>query len=314
MKDIIGHQKIIDFFDSAIAENKLSHAYCLSGPQDVGRMSIIQEVSTRILSSSRGNLPSHPDYKLIARKEKEEENTKKQSISVTQIREARRYVSKQPYKSEQKVLVIQEGEKMTKSAANAFLKTLEEPAEFTTIFLSVLDESLLPGTIASRCQNIYVRPTNPEVIKDYLLEKNYDEEITHDIALVSMGLERKAQDWVQENNGLENFQQECGRLNKIIKQPFYEKLSQVRNIHKKTGQSGREELFEIFSSWEILLQLVLMNLTEDKKLKTIELGKLKQLSLSKIKDILLDIHQAKMNLQQNINQKIVLEQVLLTIP
>jgi DNA polymerase-3 subunit delta' len=313
MKDIIGHNKILDFFKSSLDNGNLSHAYCLVGPKDVGRMGIIRQVSSQILGISIGELTSHPDFRLV-RRQKNDKGNKKKNVTVDQIRESRKFVSKQPYKSDHKILVIQEGEKMNKSAANAFLKTLEEPAEYTTIFLSVLDEGLLPDTIASRSQNIYVRPVAIENIKSYLVDNNYDQDFAEDVSLASMGLQEKAKKWIKDENEFEKIKQESERLNEMVDQPFFKKLNSIKNIHEKSGQTGRGQSQQIFSQWQIVLQLLLMKKTGQIALNQINLSSLTEISYKQIKELLEELKEAKKKLHQNINLKLILEQVLLKIP
>jgi len=70
------------------------------------------------------------------------------------IRKVNRFVSLSPYSGQRKVAVILEADRMNESAANAFLKTLEEPPASSLLFLVTNSaQSLLP-TIVSRCQRI----------------------------------------------------------------------------------------------------------------------------------------------------------------
>ena len=63
-------------------------------------------------------------------------------------------VFEKPIRSERKVYIINDGEKMTKEAQNSLLKTLEEPPEYVVIILITSNENLLLNTIKSRCAKI----------------------------------------------------------------------------------------------------------------------------------------------------------------
>ena len=110
---------------------------------------------------------SHPDIMWI------EPQTKSRSIPIEEIRGVSRRISQTAYSGDIKAVVISSAERMTREAANAFLKTLEEPAGRTFIMLiSDAPQSLL-STIVSRCRRIAVSGTF-SVLKDEWKEKLYD--------------------------------------------------------------------------------------------------------------------------------------------
>jgi DNA polymerase III subunit delta' len=74
-------------------------------------------------------------------------------VRLEQIREITQFLSRPPLEANQSVVVIEAAESMAESAANALLKTLEEPGQATIILLAPNIESLLP-TLVSRCQRI----------------------------------------------------------------------------------------------------------------------------------------------------------------
>lgn len=74
-------------------------------------------------------------------------------IRVEQIREINRFLSRPPLEADRAVVLIEAAEAMNEGAANALLKTLEEPGRATLILLAPSIESLLP-TLVSRCQRI----------------------------------------------------------------------------------------------------------------------------------------------------------------
>ncbi len=72
---------------------------------------------------------------------------------IEQIREITNFLSRPPLESSRSVVVIEQADTMTESAANALLKTLEEPGKATLILIAPSPSSLLP-TLVSRCQHI----------------------------------------------------------------------------------------------------------------------------------------------------------------
>jgi len=99
---------------------------------------------------------SHPDLLII---------NPDPSISIKQVRELQKFLSRKPYQAEIKAVIIPEAEKMTIPGQNAFLKTLEEPPENSLIILCCPNEDQLLPTIFSRCQIIKL-PSKSEVELD----------------------------------------------------------------------------------------------------------------------------------------------------
>ena len=91
---------------------------------------------------------SHPD---ISRVSPEEEG---KSISIDQIRALREFNALSSYGGGHKIVLIEPAERMTMAAANALLKTLEEPSGKTLIMLITMRPSSLPATVRSRCQRL----------------------------------------------------------------------------------------------------------------------------------------------------------------
>jgi DNA polymerase-3 subunit delta' len=97
----------------------------------------------------------------------------KNSILVDAVRELEKEANFRPYEAKARFFIIDDAEKLNTAkdnAANALLKTLEEPVATTYIFLvSSRPDSLLP-TILSRCQTLRFAPVGTKEIEDYLLE------------------------------------------------------------------------------------------------------------------------------------------------
>ncbi|MFB6181656.1 MAG: AAA family ATPase [Candidatus Magasanikbacteria bacterium] len=288
-QELIGHQKIVNFFEQAEENEQLSHAYCLVGPKNVGKSRIAERVSKKLLRSDE--LEKSPDFKRVKTRDSQE-------IKINQIREARSFVSAQGY-GESKVLLIEEGEKMNQNSANAFLKTLEEPAEDTTIFVLLTDENSLPATINSRCQTIYVRPVDSENIEEYLKSQELDEDIVQGIKKSSCGLTEQARDWSKNYEKYEEFKDLISVLEQMKEEPFYEKTNLINDLYN----SDRKELEQVISNWQQGLHLHLQT-------EIFELG----LDFKEVQDVLRVLQKSKENLRKNINKKIILDKILQTIP
>ncbi len=158
---IIGHKAQLDRLANTIVTGKLAHAYIFSGPAGVGKKTIARRLAQALLSgnspspgASRHPLPEgegqaegyfHPDFIEV---------TSNGEIKIAQIRELVYKLSLRPYSAAYKVAVIDEAHEMNAEAANALLKSLEEPKPQTIIILITSNPTRLPKTIVSRAQKI----------------------------------------------------------------------------------------------------------------------------------------------------------------
>lgn len=196
--EIKGQDKITGVLTRAIQHGNISHAYLFSGPRGTGKKTTAQIFAQAILleddPGGKGYLREnvHPDYLTVERQEK------KTLIGIEQItRELEPWLSNKPYRAKHRVAVIKEAHLLSSTAANALLKTLEEPPEFAVIIL-VSDENNLLETIVSRCQQIRF-PLLPEaVIQGKLIEIGIEKDQARLFARLGQGSMSQALAYAQE--------------------------------------------------------------------------------------------------------------------
>jgi DNA polymerase-3 subunit delta' len=128
-------------------QNRLAHAYLISGPAGSGK----REVAAELAGIANGTAPAD----VFSAKAREilvaEPESKSRRIVIEQIRELEHALQMRSTNGRRKVVIISEADRLQPQAANAFLKTLEEPpSNSLLLLLSALPESL-PDTIVSRC-------------------------------------------------------------------------------------------------------------------------------------------------------------------
>lgn len=96
-------------------------------------------------------------------------------IRVNQIRQIKNTLKMSAPSSGYRVFIVNNADKMNGEAANAFLKTIEEPAPKTCIILTTTNLELIIQTIRSRCQVIKFNPISDEDIVAYLQKQSFDE-------------------------------------------------------------------------------------------------------------------------------------------
>ncbi len=176
MKQLHG-QPQWQLLQNTLKQNRLSHAYLLSGMQGIGKTDFAREFATVLLCDNktacgkcRGcslmRAETHPDFLFI------EPQEKAHSIKIDQIRELSEKLSRTAQCGGYQVVIISPADAMPVQAANALLKTLEEPTGNVIFFLVDHQQHHLPTTIMSRCQKIYFH--SDEKIKSFL-EKDHVE-------------------------------------------------------------------------------------------------------------------------------------------
>ena len=157
---------------------QLAHAYLIYGPKGVGKFDFVKIFSKYLLCHSPVNNvacgkcydcllgvnSTHPDYIQIS-----PENDSK-VIKIQQIRSLSSFLNQTSHSGRAKVAVLDEAHLLNTAAANALLKTLEEPSKKTFIFLcSHLPGSLTP-TVRSRCYKLAMKAPDKDIVIDWLKE------------------------------------------------------------------------------------------------------------------------------------------------
>ena len=182
---LVGQPLAVDLLEAALQQKRLAPAYLFAGPEGVGRRLAALRFLEGVLSEGVGcerarrrlEDRNHPDLvwieptfqhqgRLLTRDEAVEAGVNRRTppqLRLEQIRGVRRALGRQPVESPRGMVVIESTEAMAEAAANALLKTLEEPGHGLLILLTAAPERLL-STIRSRCQLIrFVRLDRPLV-------------------------------------------------------------------------------------------------------------------------------------------------------
>lgn len=209
--EIIGQEKALSPLRQALASGKISHAYLLAGPVGVGKLSTAQALARAIILSSdpQGEAywqaAAHPDFMYITKMEK------KSLIGIEQInKDMEPWLALKPYRASRRVVIINEAQLLSLPAANALLKTLEEPPGHAVIIL-VADEQNLLETIVSRCQLIRFSPVGEASIRDILVQRGVEAGRADQLARLGQGSVAAALGWAEEE-GLEELVAETRTL------------------------------------------------------------------------------------------------------
>lgn len=152
LDEIVGQEHITAILKRAIEQDKVAHAYLLTGPRGVGKTSI-----ARIMAHAINNLPYTEESQHLDIIEIDAASNN----SVEDVRDLREKVQIVPISAKRKVYIIDEVHMLSKQAFNALLKTLEEPPAHIVFILATTDADKLPATIISRVQRFNFRAITP---------------------------------------------------------------------------------------------------------------------------------------------------------
>ncbi len=156
MWQIIGFEKNKSFFEKAVTDQSLNHAYLFSGPEMIGKRTFALELAHQLGENS--------DIIYLDPADSESGKT----ISIAEIRKIKNFMSFSPFASKYKFAIINDAHLMTEEAQNALLKILEEPNSSSLLILITASPSLLLPTVVSRCQEINFLPHSKQIIADIL--------------------------------------------------------------------------------------------------------------------------------------------------
>jgi DNA polymerase-3 subunit delta' len=171
-------------FLDALTRGRLHHAWLLCGPEGVGKATFAYRAARRLLGAAPdpmdgplGSSPGHPVSRqiiahahpdLLALERIGEDGKPRKVIPVDDARRLPEFFSKAPASAPWRVAIVDSVDDMNPNAANALLKTLEEPPERGVLFLvSHAPGGLLP-TIRSRCRRLVFRPWETEAVADFV--------------------------------------------------------------------------------------------------------------------------------------------------
>jgi DNA polymerase-3 subunit delta' len=177
--ELVGHTLAVRLLRAALESGRLAPAYLFAGPEGVGRRLAARRFLEGVLTGgtgdpvlrrrlAQGNLADllwlEPTFlhqgQAVPASQAEELGVSRRTppqIRLEQVREVSRFLGRRPIESPRPLVVIEAAEAMAEAAANALLKTLEEPGDGLLLLISSAPERLLV-TIRSRCQWIPFLP------------------------------------------------------------------------------------------------------------------------------------------------------------
>ena len=180
--DLVGQEHIIEILQGAVAASRtgeesqeMTHAWVFTGPPGSGRSSAAVAFAQALICPNNGcgtcndcnsaKTHGHPDVEII--------RTEGLSIKVEEVRELLSRVAWAPSMGGWRVVVMEDADRLTESAANALLKAIEEPGTRTVWLLCAPTLHDVLPTIRSRCRHLQLRTPSLEAVTNVLINRDH---------------------------------------------------------------------------------------------------------------------------------------------
>ncbi len=245
-EDLIGQELLVKILSNAINNDRLAHAYILTGVRGVGKTTTARLIAMSINCKNRDKKNCEPCGNCDSCKSTTSDSNldvieidAASNTGVDDIREIIDNVKYKPVIGDYKIFIIDEVHMLSKSAFNALLKTLEEPPEHVKFIFATTEIKKVPITVLSRCQRFDLHRIENKILSDHLLKISKLENIDIDLDAISL-LVRSADGSVRDGLSL---------LDQAITSPNEKVDSQT--VISMLGLADREKIFNLI---EIILE------------------------------------------------------------
>ncbi|MGA7495109.1 MAG: DNA polymerase III subunit delta' [Isosphaeraceae bacterium] len=260
-----GHDRIVTLLRSNLRNGRFPHAFLFVGPNGVGKRTFARKLAQALLCERnpealldpceacpgcvQAAAGTHPDLLEVARPED------RQELPIRVIRDLCAEFSLKPGRGIRKVAIVDDVDDMNDEAANAFLKTLEEPPPGAVLILIGSSAELQLETIVSRCQVTRFEPLPEQVLAELLLERGVAGDADNAARLAALGegsvsratgladpeLERFRRELIDEISAEQGFDPSelAGRLGAFVKLAGKETVDQRRRAGLLVGELAR---------------------------------------------------------------------------
>lgn len=323
--NILGHDWAVQLLRGHISQNRLKHAYLITGPRGIGRRTLALRFSQALNcpESIELGLPcqrcktciqiEHGTYPDLAVVLPDEPGS---PIKVDQIRDLQRSLALAPYAAKFRIALLPQFELSTESAANALLKTLEEPpTQVMMLLTSETTDTLLP-TIVSRCEIIRLRPVPLKKVERGLIEMwDLPQKQAALLAQLSGGRPGIAHAFHHDSNLLLHRQSFLEEHFRVLKSDRVERFAFAEQLSKDKLEF--QAAIEVWLSFwrDVLLfisraEIPLANPDREKEIHNVA----SRMSLSGARQIIEDLEHTLQLVDSNVNPRLAAEVLLMDLP
>ena len=315
---IIGHDRQKNILLRAVERRRIAHAYLFSGPDGIGKRLMATGLAKALLCQTgkgcgqcsacrKVDNSNHPDIHIL--------DSNGTAIKIEQIRKLQKDLSLRPLEGERKICLIDGAEQFTTGAANALLKTLEEPQSGTLIILLSSQPEKLLSTIRSRCQNLPFSRLTKHILAETLAQKlDLNDTDATILAALSEGSFKKALGPNRELY-LEKRRKLIQSLSALSSGSIIPTFSFADEL-----ETEKEQLFDILDIFQAFYRdlLLLKYNSPAEELVNLDLldfinSQVETTTISSLLGKLKALDTARYHLQRNVNRRLALEVMLMRI-
>lgn len=320
--NVVGHEWALEFIQGALARDRLAHAYLFLGPAHVGKRTVALELARAInctgeqrpcgtcRSCRLAHAGSHPAITTVRGMGSHG------AFLVEQVRDLRRDANLTVLEGKWRVFILCGMEMSNESASNALLKILEEPPARVIWILTATSSELVPATIISRCQVLWLRPTGRQLIESALVEQwGIPIEKAALCARLSGGRMGKALELSQNEGALAKTKEILEQHLQLLRAGLVERFAAAALLSRRPEEI--HPLLEVWATWwhDILLSkaglessCTYTDRSEERRAAA------SQYAHSDIFHALSGLQSCADHIDKNVNARLAMEQLMLRLP
>ncbi len=322
---IVGHGWAVESLRRAVVADSVSHAYLFTGPHGVGKTTLARNLAAALLCEQEDVTARpcgacracrlvadghHPDFHLVASEQIGA------ALKIDQVRELAHRLSLTPVEGRRQMAVLKRFEEATPSAANALLKTLEEPPPYVVLVILAQEADLLLPTIVSRCQHLPLRPLPVLEVKQALVERwDVPAEKADLLAHLSSGRLGWAVRKLEDEGALARRGARLDDLDKLLRASLIKRFDYAEKLAR--DPVATQETLDLWISWwrDVLLvasgtEALLTNVDRQDRLR----DHARYLDVSTIARVVRALCESRQKLQRNANKRLTLDVLMLDLP
>lgn len=234
----IGNEPLRIYFDHVIHTKRPNHAYCFVGPSSIGKRTLAMMVAGELLGVASERVAVHPDVMMLDATVASDT----QKVGIDEVRFCRSFVNATSFTGSFRIIILDGVDMLSIPAANALLKSLEEPPARAIFFLLAKNIRRIPMTVRSRCQVSICPPTTDTAIVAALVAQGVEEKKANEIAAAAHGLPGRAFHFVKDP---EAFAEYCTRRVEFLslqKRPLYETIQWIDGVVREAKDDDEEHV------------------------------------------------------------------------
>ncbi len=313
----------IGLLDRSIQQGRLAHAWLLTGPAGVGGLALAREFAKALLCEAEQGRPCgecrqcqrvasghHADVMLIS-------PAGTGSIGIEAARDLQAAANLQPYEATGRVIIIDDADTLTREAANALLKALEEPHPNVTLILVTANDEAILDTIRSRCQIVPLRPIPFDQVAEALRENGADDENANRLAKLSGGRLEYALSLLADTAPLDARRAALDDILAVRGEPVADLLRRAGRM-ADDFYADRQRLLARLEAWASIWRdaLVVAGGTPQDIMDSDDLEQVREIGVN-LRDAQSALNETLFTMQalrQNANARLALESYLLSLP